>query len=330
MSYLVCHMEKYKRQDVAPVEKENERGETYEASNPQIDSGRTMDNYHLISPRGSYIEMINERLSTLDLKRKIRSDAILMNSFVVSSDRAFFERLPPWRHKEFFGDCVKFFAEKYGRENILSAVVHLDETTPHLHLNFVPINDGRLSSKSLFDKQKLAELQTEFYEQVGRKYALQRGKEGSTAKHLDTAEFKAKKIVENAQAQADKTTEEAKRDAHDYLLTIQKAVESEQNKPVPKKKKEAAEEIVSLRTENAALRERLKISDNDRMELFRHMRQAEAESAKKDEAYQMVTTIEAVFPGDVKGLYAQAKAEQIARAERNHNLSRGKGFGNSK
>ena len=58
---------------------------------------------------------------------------------------------------------------------MISAVVHLDETTPHLHLNFVPINNGRLSSKSLFDRQKLAQLQTELWEQVGKKYGLQRG-----------------------------------------------------------------------------------------------------------------------------------------------------------
>ena len=75
----------------------------------------------------------------------------------------------------------------------------MDETTPHMHLNFIPINESRLSSKSLFDRQKLAQLQTEFYESVGKKWGLQRGKEGSQAKHLSTAEFKAKKIIESAE-----------------------------------------------------------------------------------------------------------------------------------
>ena len=93
MPYLVCHMEKYKRQEVSPVEMENERDENYKASNPQIDSARTKNNYHLISPRESYIEMINARLATLSLKRKIRSDAIYMNSFVLGSDGEFSEDL---------------------------------------------------------------------------------------------------------------------------------------------------------------------------------------------------------------------------------------------
>ena len=65
-------MEKYKRQEVSPVEEENERDETYQASNPQIDSSRTHLNYHIILPRKSYMEIINDRLSELDLKRKIR------------------------------------------------------------------------------------------------------------------------------------------------------------------------------------------------------------------------------------------------------------------
>lgn len=169
-------MEKYKRQEVSPVEEENERDESYQASNPNIDSRRTKDNYNIIYPFKSYIEIINRRLAQLELKRKIRSDAILMNSFVVTSDGEFFKGLHPWEQRDFFRDCVQFFENKYGERNMISAVVHIDETTPHLHLNFIPINDGRLSSKSLFDRQKLAQLQTELWEQVGKKYGLQRGK----------------------------------------------------------------------------------------------------------------------------------------------------------
>ena len=172
ISYLVCHMEKFKRQEVSPVEQENERDETYQASNPQIDNARTHLNYHIILPRKSYMEIINERLLGLELKRKTRSDAILMNSFVITSDSEFFKGLTPWEQREFFRNCAEFFSDKYGEENMISAVVHRDETTPHMHLNFIPINQGRLSSKSLFDRQKLAQLQTELHESIGRKWGL--------------------------------------------------------------------------------------------------------------------------------------------------------------
>ena len=95
-------MEKYKREEVSPVEEENERNETYQASNPQIDSSLTHLNYHIIYPMKSYMEIINGRLSELELKRKIRSDAILMNSVIVMSDGEFFKGLHPWEQREFF------------------------------------------------------------------------------------------------------------------------------------------------------------------------------------------------------------------------------------
>ena len=97
-------MEKYKRQEVSPVEEENERDESYQASNPNIDSSRTKYNSNIIYPDKSYIETINQRLSQLDLRRKIRSDAILMNSFVVTSDGEFFKGLHPWEQQDFFKD----------------------------------------------------------------------------------------------------------------------------------------------------------------------------------------------------------------------------------
>ena len=85
ISYLVCHMEKYHKQDVAPIEKENERDENYEASNPQIDSERTRNNYRFTPYFGkTYTEFINGRIKELGLSP--RKDAVVMNSFVLGSD----------------------------------------------------------------------------------------------------------------------------------------------------------------------------------------------------------------------------------------------------
>ena len=188
-------MEKYHKQDVAPIEKENERDENYEASNPQIDSERTRNNYRFTPYFGkTYTEFINGRIKELGLFP--RKDAVVMNSFVLGSDKTFFDGLAKIEQYNFFSDCYKFFAERYGEENIIAAIVHNDETTPHMHLNLMPVTkDGRLCSKQLFDKPQLQQLQTDFYESVGKRWGLQRGKEGSQRKHLSTAEFKAKKIT---------------------------------------------------------------------------------------------------------------------------------------
>ena len=95
-------MKKLKRPSVGNVEKENERDETYEAKNPKIDLSRTKNNYHIIAPPASYMDFINERIESLHLKRKVRSDAIYMNTFVLGSGHEFFEGMPTAKQEEFF------------------------------------------------------------------------------------------------------------------------------------------------------------------------------------------------------------------------------------
>ena len=319
-------MEKYKRQDVTPVEKENERDENYQGSNPQIDSKRTSGNYHLIYPQGKYIDMINKRLATLTLKRKIRSDAILMNSFVIGSDGGVFKGMGTMKQYAFFEDCTRFFAEKYGYENMLSAVVHVDETTPHLHLNFVPINNGRLSSKSLFDRQKLAELQTELWEQVGKKYGLQRGKENSQATHITAAEHKAKVIVQSAEQkrdEIDRQTEQKQAELDGLTQTVE-AVTQATGKPIPKKKKQAADEITALRARNAVLEEEVKRANKDRTYLFREYTKEKRRADEYEKTVREVAEIKAILPEGYDQLLQDVQYEKADRyeRERQRNLAR--------
>ena len=255
MSYLVCHMEKYKRQDVSPVEKENERDKNYDATNPQIDSEKTINNYHIIYPQGKYIDFINERIKSLNLSRKLRSDAIYMNSFVIGSDGEFFKTLSKYEQRLFFENCTDFFCDKYGRENIISAIVHEDETTPHMHLNFVPIVNGKLCSKDLFDKKKLSILQTEFHEVVGKKYGLKRGKEGSQAKHLSTAEFKANKIIEEAEEIRQET------------LSYKQALDEVKDGKIARGKKDLKNQVVAVTAENKELTKRLDVAMGETLQM---------------------------------------------------------------
>ena len=194
-------MEKYKRADIVGIERENERDENYKSTrNPQIDKSKTRLNYHTVPYEKKYLSFIDQRIKQLSPKRKIKDDAVLITSFVLGSDKEFFDRITAEQQKQFFADCTDFFSERYGKENVVSAVVHLDESTPHSHLNLMPVTDGRLCAKELFDRTALRDLQMNFYEAVGKKYGLERGKEGSTAKHLDTVAFKTKKMTEAAEA----------------------------------------------------------------------------------------------------------------------------------
>ena len=213
-------MEKYHKTDICPVEKENERDENYEASNPQIDREKTKNNYHTFARYCFYTEFINKRIAELNLPTKPRKDAVLMASFVIGSDGEFFKNLTPAEQEDFFAQCTKYFADKYGKENIISAAVHNDETTPHLHLNLMPIRNGRLCCKDMFNRAELTKLQTDFHEAVGKHWGLERGREGSPKKHLSTAEYKANKIVRNAIMEATNITSKAE----SKLQTINQAV----------------------------------------------------------------------------------------------------------
>ena len=260
-------MEKYHKQDVAPIEKENERDENYEASNPQIDSERTRNNYRFIPYFGkTYTEFINGRIKELGLSP--RKDAVVMNSFVLGSDKQFFDGLSKVEQYNFFSDCYKFFAERYGEENIIAAVVHNDETTPHMHLNLMPVTkDARLCSKQLFDKPQLQQLQTDFYETVGKKYGLERGKEGSQKKHLSTAEFKAKKIIEQAEA--------IREENQVYADAITEAKSGN----IPRKRGKLQEQLIALTADNSDLSKRLTRAMGETLE---YAKKAEALQRQRD------------------------------------------------
>ena len=345
-------MEKYHKTDIAPVEQENERDETYRASNPQIDPTRTGGNYHIVKRQRSYTQFINDKIEALDLPTKVRKDAVLMCSFVVGSDGVFFKNLSPQEQEKFFAECTCFFAERYGEGNIISAVVHVDETTPHLHLNLIPIAGGRLCAKKLFDRKALTALQTDLYREVGAKWSLQRGKEGSQAKHLDTAEFKAKKIIEQARGKADtiiaeadhnaerkvkiaqihadgivasaeQTATEAKKQAQEYLDGIVQSIEAERNKPTPKRKRQAEEELSALRTENAALRQSLNIKNRDASDLFEQLQKAERRANGKEQAFGMVNDMLAAYPDEFNALLNKSRAKCSATSFKSNGNDRG-------
>ena len=134
-------MEKYHKQDVAPIEKENERDENYEAANPQIDSKRTRNNYRFTPYFGkTYTEFINCRIKELGLSP--RKDAVVMNSFVLGSDKTFFDGLVKVEQYNFFSDCYKFFAEAVREEN----QVYVDALTEAKSGN-IPRKRGKLQEQ---------------------------------------------------------------------------------------------------------------------------------------------------------------------------------------
>ena len=267
-------MEKYKRTDIVGIERENERDENYKSTrNPQIDKSKTRLNYHAVPHEKKYLLFIDERINQLSPKRKIKDDAVLITSFILGSDKEFFDRITAEQQKQFFADCTDFFSERYGKENVVSAVVHLDESTPHLHFNLMPVADGRLCAKELFDRAALRELQTHFYEVVGKKYGLKRGKEGSTAKHLDTVAFKTKKMTEAAEEKI-REAEEAQTAAKPAKELLE-SYESAKSEKIPFSGKKKETEIIALRTKNGELQRKNDILAKDNSDLYSELKRKE-------------------------------------------------------
>lgn len=198
VGYAVVHMMKIKSGAVGGIQSHNNR-EHEPKTNPDVDMSRSEDNYDLI-PCDNYKRSIKEKLSNLvESSRAVRKDAVVVCNFIVTSDNETMNALGADRQREFFEDSVKWFSDRYGADRVLNATVHMDETTPHLHIGVMPITqDGRLSAKAIFTKTEMKAIQTEFARDVGEKYGLERGVEGSERTHLSEARFKEQKALEMA------------------------------------------------------------------------------------------------------------------------------------
>lgn len=205
MPFLVCHMQKLGSGSLGGIQSHNNR-ERESRSNPDIDKEKSADNYSLVEC-DNYRKAVTANINELNLKKAVRKDAVLACSFVVTSSQDFFKGKTPEETKAFFADTVKFFQDKYGEKNVFSATVHMDETTPHMHLLLTPIRDNKLSAKAIFDRTGLQDLQTELHALVGHSRGLSRGKPGSDRAHLSENRFKAEKALEAATAAEQKLAE---------------------------------------------------------------------------------------------------------------------------
>ena len=198
MSMIVARMQKMRAENLIGIGNHNQR-KTKNHSNPDIDTSLSELNYDLVNRTENYktdIEnFINENKSTI---RAVRKDAVLINEWIITSDRKFFEDLSDEDTKEFFISAKEYFAENFGEENIRYATVHLDETTPHMHLGIVPFDkDKKLSAKRVFNREALRNVQEDLPKHLQEKgFDIKRGLEGSDRKNLTVPEFKELKEKE--------------------------------------------------------------------------------------------------------------------------------------
>ena len=264
MGYAVLHLEKAKGAD-SGMSAHIER--TIQPKN--ADPKRTHLNRELIQfPEGvrNRTEAIQHRLNTAGLTRKIGKNQVQAIRIVLTGTHADMEQIEKnGRLDKWCQDNVDWLRKTYGADNVVSAVLHMDEETPHLHATIVPIVMGerkkqkkelavkkryrtkapapRLCADEVMSRANLIHYQDTYAEQMAA-YRLQRGIKGSEAQHISTHEYYRSLIAQGEDLQANITQLLAK--ANEAQRTIDEAKEA---KKVIDEATQARQELVRIKAE---------------------------------------------------------------------------------
>lgn len=212
----MAHATSFKAGGAVGVLKHNERYDKEKIvarSNETIDPSRTHLNYNLAPKRqGSLMEHIERVCSENGVRLSSRSDLNVMTSWVITAPKGLHESEVP----QFFDVCYKFLNERYGEKFVLSATVHLDETTPHLHYGFIPVGFDKkndrytVSSKLVMTRSELQRFHKELSKEMtaffGRDIGIENG-ETAKAGNRTVQELKLDSIVEQTEQAQKKLAE---------------------------------------------------------------------------------------------------------------------------
>ena len=178
--YAILRFAKYKGPEIGHIESHNERTKEKYASNPDVDTSRSHMNFHLVTPERKYRAESEKQIAKAGCRT--RSDSVRVVEALVTASPEFFKGKKKSEVKDYFTEALDFIQKYQSKDTIISAVVHMDEKTPHMHLCFVPLTeDKRLSAKEIVgNKKKLTWWQDEFWKHMVKKYPdLERGESAS-------------------------------------------------------------------------------------------------------------------------------------------------------
>lgn len=190
--FCVMNIQKRKRNDISGIQKEATRTAT--EYNNRVQPGMNFLNVNLIQSN-NWMQDIQTEIDRAGAKT--RSNSVIALDAIYTASGDFFKDKSTEECNRYFKDCLQFHQKKFG--HVISAIVHYDETTPHLHILSVPLTqDGRLSAREIIgNRTKMSQMQTAFYEQVGRDYGLERGihMDGQEKKeHISAQEHELREI----------------------------------------------------------------------------------------------------------------------------------------
>lgn len=191
--YGIMRVEKRGRADVYGIQLEanrtveqHEKGLEFDKSD--IDWGKTDDNIFLVQTE-QWNREITKAIKRIETEsgKKTRKDAVVLLDGLFTASPEFFESKTTQEIKKYFEDCLDFYVKEYcqGDETrVLNAVIHLDETTPHMQVASIPVytseSGNRLNAKIIMgNKTDYRKRQDRFFEAVSEKYGLERGEPAS-------------------------------------------------------------------------------------------------------------------------------------------------------
>ena len=207
MASVILRFSKQKGNPATKIEAHHERTKDEYKSNPDIDISKSKNNIHLIAPQMRYKAEVDKRIKESGCR--VRKDSTRFVDTLITASPEFFWDMTHDKMVEYFKRAVDFMKLKIRPDMIFSAVIHLDEKTPHLHLCFVPLTeDNRLTAKEILgNRAKLSKWQDEFHEFMVNFYPdIERGTSATLTnrKHIPTHIFKSSAKLEKMQVEIEK------------------------------------------------------------------------------------------------------------------------------
>ena len=304
--FAIMRFAKYKGPEISRIEAHNERTKETYASNPDIDPTRTTLNFHLIEPQIRYRAEAERQIAAANCRT--RTDSVRLVETLITCSPEFFAGKGQTEIQAYFQHALAFLQQKLRPETFVSAVVHLDEKTPHMHVTFVPLTqDGRLSAKDIIGNRKhLIAWQDAYWQHMVSEFPeLQRGESASKTglKHIPPQVFKQMvrltKQSQRIEAALDSTNmfnakskvEEVKRLLASYIPAVEKMATQ------LKKYGVAFEKVEELQAENEQLTRELDTSKRGSIH-------EKLEQAKLQREYKQAVALLDRIPPEIKQHYA--------------------------
>lgn len=342
MSYAIVRNEKLTRSQAIGICVHNDR-KAKKHSNKEIDISKSNLNYYFKKNELSYTKEFDRLKEEYNLQGQIRSNSIIMCEMIFTSDKEFFEEIGMEETKRYFTESYKFICnyKNLGEKNIISAVVHFDEITPHMHLIYIPVVHTKDKEGKEIDKvccrdfwkgrDSYRSLQNSFYKYITNKgFDLQRGlpaeetnRKNETIQHYKqiTNFENTKKVLENITLNLPKTP--SIKDIKKMMINRDEKIENEIIKPRDKLIQELYQENKSLHKELSKQANTVKIGtkfekeyiqmleNNTNLKLANSLLQENFENKEKELALKFenkVYDVEQKYKKQIKNLEKENKA----------------------